>query len=190
MLIEDRDRHQLLDGRGRRWILGFGSDRLDRLKDAGVFYAGKIVEDFGFLAQCGVSSHGLAGDRNGSGGPQVLRKNKLEQAAFQAQQSNLRVLNLEHLSQYHADVERRDALAQHRSQGKQVLRENEFFNGPVFRLMGHKNTRKKINLEPLQVSHFKRQTGPVVTSYNPFGFSKVANDHDLSRQALRAQPAR
>jgi hypothetical protein len=29
-----------------------------------------------------------------------------------------------------------------------------------------------------------------VTSYNPFGFSKVAYDHDLSRHPLRRQSAR
>jgi hypothetical protein len=31
------------------------------------------------------------------------------------------------------------------------------------------------------VSHFERQTTLVMTSYNPFGFSKVAYVHDLLR---------
>jgi len=29
-----------------------------------------------------------------------------------------------------------------------------------------------------------------MTSYKPFDFSKVANDHDLSRHSLQAHPAR
>jgi hypothetical protein len=33
------------------------------------------------------------------------------------------------------------------------------------------------------MSHFEHQFGSVLTSYNPFDFSQVANDHDLSRQA-------
>src|ERR1035438_5692663 len=36
--------------------------------------------------------------------------------------------------------------------------------------------------KPYQVSHFERQMTAVLTSYNPFGFSKVASDHVLSRQ--------
>ena len=85
-------------GAGGARFLGFGSDRLDRLEDAGVLYAGKIVEDLGFLAQRSVSSDRLAGNRNRSGGPQVLGKNELEQAAFQSQQRNFGVLHLETLS--------------------------------------------------------------------------------------------
>src|ERR1039458_1321240 len=116
----------------------FDSDRLDRLEDAGMFYAGKIVEDLGFLAQCGVGSHGLAGNRNRARGPQVLRKNEPEQAAFQPQQRDFRVLDAKHFRQYHADVQGRNAFTQHRSQREQVFRENDFFKGPVFRLMGHR----------------------------------------------------
>ncbi len=85
-------------GAGGAGIISFGSDRLDRLEDAGMFYAGKIVEDLGFLAQRSVGGHGLAGNRNRSGGPQVLRENELEQAAFQPQQRNFRILHAETLS--------------------------------------------------------------------------------------------
>src|ERR1700733_15939435 len=110
MLIQNRYRHQLLDGSGRRGILGFGSDRLDGLEDARMFYPGKVVEDLGLLAQRSMSSDGFAGNRNRSGRAKVLRKDKLEQAAFEAQQSDFSVSNLKHLRQRHADVERRDAL--------------------------------------------------------------------------------
>ena len=77
----------------------------------------------------------------------MLGKNKLEQAAFQPQQRNFGVLHLKHFRQYHADIERSDACLQHRSQGKQVFRENNFFKSSVFRLMGHKIIRTEFNLE-------------------------------------------
>jgi hypothetical protein len=93
----------------------FGSDRLDRLEDASVFYAGKVIEDLGLLAQRSVGSDGLAGNRNRTGGAQVLGKNKLEQAAFQSQQRDFGVLHTKHFGQNHADIQRRDAFAQHRS---------------------------------------------------------------------------
>jgi len=35
-------------------------------------------------------------------------------------------------------------------------------------------------------SHFQRQMTPVMTSYNPFGLSKVASDHVLSRQSAQS----
>src|ERR1035438_4496369 len=40
------------------------------------------------------------------------------------------------------------------------------------------NSRNIVS-NPYQVSHFERQTRHVMTSYKPFGFSKVAYGHDL-----------
>src|SRR5580658_1634945 len=51
-------------------------------------------------------------------------------------------------------------------------------------------TRKKSISQPLSVSHFEHQTAPVMTSYNPFGISKVANGHDLLGHGLREDLAR
>jgi hypothetical protein len=56
--------------------------------------------------------------------------------------------------------------------------------------MAHRSARKISNLATVQVWHFERQMTHVMTSYKPFTFSQVANDHDLSRQgmiALRGQ---
>jgi hypothetical protein len=55
--------------------------------------------------------------------------------------------------------------------------------------MGHKELAESI-LQRFQVSHFERQSTPVMTSYKPFGFSKVAYGHDLSRHPAKAQFAR
>src|ERR1700733_15781071 len=49
MLIENRHRHQFLNGRGRRRFLGFSSNRLDRLEDAGMFYSAKLLKISAFL---------------------------------------------------------------------------------------------------------------------------------------------
>ncbi|MGC2095454.1 MAG: hypothetical protein WA646_02830, partial [Candidatus Sulfotelmatobacter sp.] len=71
-----------------------------------------------------------------------------------------------------------------------VFGENDFFSDPVIGIMSHRVLARKSNLGTLQVSHFERQTRPVVTSYNSFGFTKVANVHDLSRHPTRGQKAR
>jgi hypothetical protein len=55
--------------------------------------------------------------------------------------------------------------------------------------MGHKELAESI-WQRFQVSHFERQSTPVMTSYKPFGFSKVAYGHDLSRHSASAQFAR
>ena len=100
-------------GAGGAKFFGFGSNRLDCLEDAGMLYPGKIVEDLGLLAQRSVSGDRFARNRNRSRGSQVLGKNELEQAAFEAQQCDFGVLYIKHFRQHHADVERGDSLAQH-----------------------------------------------------------------------------
>src|ERR1700735_3274849 len=79
--IKDRNGHQLVNGSGWRRILSFGPDRLDRFKDAGVLYAGKIIKDLGFLAKGGVRGDCFAGNWNRPRSAKMLGKNELEQTA-------------------------------------------------------------------------------------------------------------
>src|SRR5579862_1932932 len=72
--VHDGNRHQLLNGSGCGDILAFFG--LDGFKDAGVFDTRKVIEDLGLLTEGSVRSDRFAGERNRTGGAQVLRKNE------------------------------------------------------------------------------------------------------------------
>src|SRR5208283_3117543 len=90
-----------------------------------------------------MGGNGLAGNWNCARGAEMLREKELEQTAFESQQGYFSVVDAEHLRQHHADVQRRHAFAQDSSEWDKVLREDDlFFDGRVFRLMGHRALAK------------------------------------------------
>ena len=111
----------------------------DGLKDTGVLDAGKVVENFGFLAQSRVRGDRFAGQWNCPGRPQMFGEYKAQQTAFQAQQGDFGVLHTKNLGEDHTQIQRRNSLAQHRSQGEQVLGEYDFFfHHGVVVILGHR----------------------------------------------------
>jgi len=85
--IEDRGRHQLLDGRVVAYLMVFFRfAQFHGLEDAGVLHLGETVEEFNLLGHSGVRrNRGRTGDRNGPSSRQLGRMEKFQQALFQPQ---------------------------------------------------------------------------------------------------------
>ncbi len=120
-------------GSPESFALGF-----DGFEDAGVLYAGEVVENLRFLAERRVRRHRFAGQRNRARSPQVFGEHKAQRSAFQPQEGDFVVLHLKNLGQNHAQIQRRHSLAQHRSQGEEMLGKDDFFHHPVIDILGHR----------------------------------------------------
>src|SRR5262249_37956710 len=134
--IHDRNRHQLLNRSRCDYIFaGFG---LDRLENAGVLYARKIIENLSLLHEGRVLSDRLAGQRDRSRGAKMLGKNEAKQSALKSQKRDFGILHTENFGKNHTQIERRDSLAKNGSQGEKMLWKNDFFHHRVIVILSHR----------------------------------------------------
>jgi hypothetical protein len=88
-----------------------------------------------------MSSDRFTRQRNRASGAKVLRENEAEQSSFKPQKCDFGVLHSENLGQNHAQIERRNSLAQNGSQGEKMLWKNDFFHHRVIVILSHRVIR-------------------------------------------------